>query len=80
MRVFLRNKRTRLYCAGSDGWAPAIGQAVEFTSVRRAITFAVEESMPETEVVVRCDLLAEEVTLPLVPEWRDYDRPGSAAA
>ena len=80
MRVFLRNKRTRLYCAGSNDWAVAMGQAVEFTSVRRAITFAVDGSMPETEVVVRYDLLAEEVTLPLVPEWRDCAQPNSAAA
>ncbi len=80
MRVFLRNKRTRLYCASANCWAAAIGQAVEFGSVQRAITFAVEESMPETEVVLRCDLLAEEVTLPLVPEWRDHARPRAAAA
>ena len=80
MRVFLRNKKTRLYCAGTNGWATAMGQAVEFTSVRWAIAFAVEGSMPETEVVVRYDLLAEEVTLPLVPEWRDFAQPNSAAA
>ena len=80
MRVFLRNKKSRLYCAGSKGWAPAIGQAVEFASVQRAVTFAVEKSLPESEVVLRCDILAAEVTLPLVPEWRDFHQSGSAAA
>jgi hypothetical protein len=80
MRVFLRNRRTRLYCAGANGWAAAIGQAVEFDSVPQAIRFAVDGSMPETEVIVRCDLLAEEVALPLLPEWRDHDHPRSAAA
>jgi hypothetical protein len=80
MRVFLRNKKTRLYCAGANGWAAAIGQAVEFDSIPQATRFAIDGRMPETEVVVRCDLLAEEVALPLLPEWRDLEQPRSAAA
>ena len=73
MRVFLRNRETRLYRADSSGWAAGVGQALDFTSVRRAARFARDEKLPETEVVVRYDLLAEEVALPLVPEWCDLD-------
>ena len=73
MKVLLRNRTTRLYCAGSNGWAAAAEQALDFTSVRRAARFARDEKLPETEVVVRYDLLAEEVALPLVPEWCDLD-------
>jgi hypothetical protein len=80
MRVFLRSKKTRLYRTGSNGWAAAIGQAVEFTSVPRAIKFALDGSLREAEVVIRCDLLAEEVTLPLVADWHEPDRPRPAAA
>ena len=80
MRVLLRNKKTRLYCDGSNGWAAAAGQAREFTSVPHATRFALDGSLAEIEIVVRCDLLAEEVTLPLVREWCDADQRDAAAA
>ena len=79
MRVLLRNKQTRLYCASSNGWTSATAQAILFTSVRQAARFALEERVPEAEIVVRCDLLEQEVALPLLPEWCDVHELGSAA-
>ena len=80
MRVFLRNKKTRLYCAESNRWAAAVGQAIHFTSVPHAARFARDGKLAEVEVVLRCDLLEEEVAVPLVPGWCDFDQPDSAAA
>ena len=80
MRVFLRNKKTRLYCAESRGWTAAVGEAVSFTSVPHAARFARDRKLPELEVVVKCDTLPDEVTVPLVPEWCDFDRPDAVAA
>ena len=69
MRVFLRNRQTRFYYASSNGWAVAIAQALLFSSVRQAARFAFDEKVPEAEIVVRSEVLEEEVTLPLLPEW-----------
>jgi hypothetical protein len=55
-------------------------QALPFTSVRHAARFAFDERVPEAEIVVRCDLLEEEVAMPLLPEWCDLEEPGSVAA
>jgi hypothetical protein len=79
MRVFLRSKLTRFYCAASNGWTAAIGRALEFTSVAHAARFARDEKLPGTEIVVRYDLLAEEVVVPLVPEWCDVDQRAAAS-
>ena len=51
MRVYLRNRQTRLYCASPKGWAVAIAQALLFSSVRQAARFAFHERVPETEIV-----------------------------
>jgi hypothetical protein len=80
MRVFLRNTKTRLYCADSNGWAAAAGQALDFTSVPHAARVALDESLPEIEIVVWYDSLAAEVVVPLLPEWCDFDQSDSAAA
>jgi|NGEPerStandDraft_6_1074524.scaffolds.fasta_scaffold140899_2 hypothetical protein len=80
MRVFLRNKQTRLYRAASNGWAAASEEALPFTSVRHAARFAFDEKLPEAEIVVRYDLLEQEVAVPLLPEWCDLDERDSAAA
>jgi hypothetical protein len=80
MRVLLRNTKTRLYCADSNGWAAAAGQALDFTSVPHAARFALDGRLPELEIVVRYDSLAEEITVPLLPEWCDLRQADAAAA
>ena len=79
MRVLLRNKQTRLYFASSSEWVVAMTEAQLFSSVPRAARFAFDEKMPEAEIVVRCDLVEQEIALPLLPEWCDFDKRRSAA-
>ena len=78
MRVYLRNKKTRLYCASSSEWAPAMAQALLFPSVGQAARFAFDEKVPEAEIVLRYDLLDKEVSLPLLRELCDVGEPRSA--
>jgi hypothetical protein len=80
MRVFLRNKTTRLYCAGSNGWAATEGQALAFRSVHQAARFALDEKVPQAEIILKYDLLAEEVAVPVLPEWSDFSQADAAAA
>jgi hypothetical protein len=79
MKVFVRNKHTRLYCATGNGWAVAIAQALLFSSVGQAARFAFDERVPEAEIVMRSHLLEQEITLPLLPEWCELDEPRSVA-
>ena len=78
MRVFLRNKQTRLYYAGPTGWADSAGQALQFTSVSQAARFGLDHSLPDIELVLACYTLPDEVAMPLVPEWCAIDPPGPA--
>ena len=79
MRVFLRSINTRLYCASRDEWAVAITEALLFGSVGQAARFAFDEKVPGAVIVVRCDLLEQEVALPLLSEWCDLPQPASTA-
>jgi hypothetical protein len=79
MKVYLRNRESRLYCAASNRWEVSITQALAFRSVRQAARFAIDQKMPEVEIVLRSDLLEEEVTLPLIPQWCDIGEPRAAA-
>ena len=66
MKVFLRSKTSRLFCAASDAWAVGEGQALEFCDVPHAAQFARDKCLLETEIILRCETLAVEVALPLV--------------
>jgi hypothetical protein len=79
MRVFLRSKQTRLYYASSNGWVVAIAQALLFSGVRQAARFAFDEKVPEAEIVMKSDLLEQDITLPLLPECCDLREPRAAA-
>jgi hypothetical protein len=80
MRVMLRNKKTGLYCAAANEWTGAIGQALDFLSVPHAARFARDGNLPELEAVVKCDSLPDQVAVPLVPGWCDFDHPDSVSA
>ena len=75
MRVLLRNKETRRYYAARNEWGAAVAQALLFGSVPQAARFAFDEKVPQAEIVVRCDLVDQEVALPLLPEWCSLDQP-----
>jgi hypothetical protein len=78
MRVFLRNKQTRLFYAGPSGWADTAGQALQFTSVSQAARFGIDHSLPDIELVLACYTLPDEIAMPLLLEWCDNDPPGHA--
>jgi hypothetical protein len=78
MRVFLRNKHTRLFYAGPAGWADTAGQALQFTSVSEAARFGLDQSLPDIELVLSCYTLPDEIAMPLLPEWCGNERPGPA--
>jgi hypothetical protein len=69
MRVFLRNRQTRLYCAAADRWTVVLAEAFAFSDIQHATRFALDQKLPEVEIVVRCDLVDQEVAMPLLPEW-----------
>jgi hypothetical protein len=60
--------------------AVALAEALPVAKVRQAARFAFDEKLPEAANVVRCDLLDEEVSVPLVPEWCELTQLSSAAA
>jgi hypothetical protein len=74
MRVLLRNTKTGFYCVGSNEWAVTAGQAIDFAGVPEATRFALDEKLPTTEIVLKSDLLPDEVVVPLLPEWCDFGR------
>jgi hypothetical protein len=79
MKVFLRNKKTRLFCADPDGWTGAVEQALDYSSISQATRFALDEELPFIELVVKYDILPDEVPVPLLPQWRDFGKLASAA-
>ena len=80
MRVFLRNKKTRLYYAGPAGWGATAEKAHGFTSVPQATKVAFDEKMPEAEIVLSFALFADEVVVPVLHGYRDFDYGNSADA
>ena len=74
MRFLLRNKQTRRYYAAHNEWAGTVAQALLFGSVPQAARFAFVEKVPQAEIVVRSDLLDQEVALPLLSEWCNLDQ------
>jgi hypothetical protein len=79
MRVFLRNRQTHLYCAARNEWTVALAQALLFNSLPEAARFAFHHELSEAEIVVRYEVLDQEVTVPLLPEWCDLDQRRAAA-
>ena len=73
MKVFLRNKNDRLYWADLSGWVAGSGQAFDFGNVPRAARFALDGRLAPMEIVLRCDVLPDEVTMPVLAEYCDGD-------
>ena len=71
MKVFLRNKQTRLYCDNRSEWGVSITQALVFSSVPQAARYAYHQELPEAEIVLKSDFAEQEVALPLLPGWCD---------
>jgi hypothetical protein len=56
-----------------------MAQALLFNTVGQAARFAFDEEVPEAEILLRCDLLDHEVSLPLLRELCDAGESRSAA-
>jgi hypothetical protein len=69
MRVFLRTRKRGLYYRGDGQFSPELGEAREFPSVAAAAARALSDKLPDAEIAVRCDHLAQEVGLPVLAEW-----------
>ena len=80
MRVFLRNKQSRVYWADSDGWVVGGEHAFDFIKVPRAARFALHECSAEMEIVLKCGLLPDEVIMPVLPEYCHSDYPDADVA
>ena len=69
MRVLLRHKRTGFYSGGSIGWVDSTSQALDFSSVPKATRFALDENLSAAEIVLKSDVLPDEVVMPVLSEW-----------
>ena len=52
--------------------------AFAFTSVPEATKVALDGNWAEMEIVIRYETLPDEVAVPVLPEWRDHAKLGSA--
>jgi len=65
MKVFLRNRETGQYCAGSNGWSAKSSMAQDFETINSATQFARTQKLTGMEVVLRYDDPACDLVLPL---------------
>jgi hypothetical protein len=71
----LQDKTNRLYYAGEDLPLGESDGAVNFRSVGAAARLALESQLTEMHIVVRYDVVPCEISLPVLTEWSDFDRP-----
>jgi hypothetical protein len=74
MRVLLKAKRTGHYCSGAGKLAADHRKALEFESIPAAVKLGLSEQLPDAEIALRCEHLACEVPLPVLPEWCELGR------
>jgi hypothetical protein len=79
VKAFVRNQKTHLYRAAASGWVIASEQALCFTSVTQATKFALEEKVPQAEIVLTFESHPYEFVVPVLPAYRDHDQPDAAA-
>ena len=80
MRVFLRNKETSLYWGVLAGCGAERKQAFDFGTVPRATRFALDKSLTDVEIILKCDSFPDEVTLPVLPDYCDFQQLRAKAA
>lgn len=83
MRVHLQHRRKRLYYAGQDFPLVESDGAMTFASVGAAAKVALEKRLTEMQIVLHYTVAPCEISLPVLPEWSNFDRtaePHGAAA
>jgi hypothetical protein len=78
MKVFLRSRATGLYWAGPDTWAATIEGAFDFMCMSQATRFALEQGLPQIELVLKYAGVADVVPVPLLTELDGPDRRAAA--
>ena len=73
MRVLLKRKGTGHYYRDANQFAIEPSEALDFANVPAAAQFALTKQLPEVEIVLRWDSLAQEIPLPVLREWGDLD-------
>lgn len=73
MRVLLKRKSTGHYYCDANQFAIEPSEALDFANVPAAAEFALAKQLPEAEIILRWDSLAEEVPLPVLREWGKLD-------
>src|SRR5262245_7982860 len=74
MRVHLQHRNKRLYYAGQDFPLVESDGAMTFASVGAAAKVALEKRLTEMQIVVRYAVAPCEISLPVLPEWSNFDR------
>ena len=72
MRVLLKRKSTGHYYCDANQFAIEPSEALDFANVPAAAEFALAKQLPEAEIVLRWDSLAQEIPLPVLREWGDF--------
>ena len=67
MKVFLRNRETNCYYAGSNGWSEDSSVAHDFDTVESVTQFARTERLTGMEAVLHDDVHPRDLVLPLNP-------------
>jgi hypothetical protein len=74
MRVHLQDRTNRLYYTGEDRPLGESDRAMNFASVGAAARLALGSQLTEMHIIVRYDVVACEISLPVLAEWSDFDR------
>jgi hypothetical protein len=74
MRVHLQDRKNRLYYAGQGFPLGGCDGALNFASVGAAAKIALEKRLAHMQIVVRYDVAPCEISLPVLPEWSNFDR------
>jgi hypothetical protein len=69
MKVLLRNTNTGCYYSGLNGWVASAMEASDYASVQKATRFALDENLSAAEIVLKSDVLPDEVVVPVLSEW-----------
>jgi hypothetical protein len=74
MRVHLQHQKKGLYYAGQDFPLGGFEGAMNFASVGAAARLALEKRLTQMQIVVRYEVAPCEISLPVLPEWSNFDR------
>lgn len=75
MRITLQDRSNRLYYTGQNSPLGELDRAINFATVGAAAQLALAQRLPQMQIVVRYDVAAAEVSLPVLAEWPGAAKP-----